>query len=289
MASGYINTIDKQNVAGNMASNRANRNARETRTSRSSGFGNTAFGNTMFGNTMFGKGDINIAGPQRLISTVLGGVLSIQGLFSGSLKGLLVAGVGGGLLYRGLTGHSGLFQRLGVNTARRSERRATGVPAGRGVRAEKTITINRAPEELYRFWRDFRNLPKMMSHVEAIEVQDDRRSHWIVRGPAGVRIEWDAEIIHEEENRLIGWRTLESADVSHAGSVHFKPAPGGRGTEMRVVLRFDPPGGKAGATVAQLFGQDPATEIEEDLRHFKQFMEAGEIPRACSPEHSVQA
>src|SRR2546430_110214 len=97
-------------------------------------------------------------------------------------------------------------------------------------------------------------------------------------GRAGMSVSWDAEIINEEPNRLIAWRSLEGSQVSTAGSVHFTPAPGDRGTEVRVVLKYDPPGGKLGGWLAWLFGADPECEIQEDLRRFKQLTEAGEIP-----------
>jgi uncharacterized membrane protein len=98
----------------------------------------------------------------------------------------------------------------------------------------------------------------------------------VAKAPAGSRVEWDAEIYNEKENELIAWRSLEGADVNSAGSVHFTAAPGGRGTEVRVVLKYDPPGGIVGATIARLFGEEPSQQIDEDLRRFKQVMETGE-------------
>jgi uncharacterized membrane protein len=117
-----------------------------------------------------------------------------------------------------------------------------------------------------------------MNHLESVRVCDEKRSHWVAKGPLGVRVEWDAEIITERPNELIGWRSLPGSEVDTAGSVHFTPAPGGRGTEVRVVLKYDPPGGKVGATLAKLFGRSGSQEIQEDLRHFKEIMEAGEVP-----------
>jgi uncharacterized membrane protein len=149
------------------------------------------------------------------------------------------------------------------------------VPYGKGIQVEQSITVDATPAALYSFWRKLENLPRIMSHVRSVTVRDDRRSHWIVRGPAGRDIEWDAEIINEVPGELIGWRSVGGAQVDHAGSVHFEPAAGGSGTVVRVVLRYDPPGGKIGAAFAKLFGEDPSQQIKEDLRRFKELIESG--------------
>jgi uncharacterized membrane protein len=108
-------------------------------------------------------------------------------------------------------------------------------------------------------------------------VTGEGRSHWVAKAPAGTTVEWDAEVYNEKENEMIAWRSLEGSQVDNAGSVHFTPAPGGRGTQVRVVLKYDPPAGVIGAAVARLFGESPAQQIDEDLRRFKQLMEAGEV------------
>ena len=148
------------------------------------------------------------------------------------------------------------------------------------VKVEKTVTINKSAQDLYRFWHNFENLPRFMKHLAAVRNLGNKRSHWVARGPLGKQVAWDAEIITEEPNRLIAWRSLEGSEVATAGSVHFTPAPGGRGTEVRVEMKYDPPAGKVGALIAKLFGEDPARQIQEDLRRFKQLMETGEIPKA---------
>jgi uncharacterized membrane protein len=220
---------------------------------------------------------INVGPTERWASIISGGAMALYGLTRGNLGGMALALVGGGLIYRGATGHCGLYERLGVNTAR-AKSRAASIPGERGIKVEKSITVNRQPEELYRFWRNFENLPKFMSHLESVRVTGDRRSHWVAKAPAGASVEWDAEIINEKENEMIAWRSLEGADVDNAGSVHFTRATGGRGTEVRVVLEYDPPGGALGALFAKVFGQAPDQQIQEDLRRFKQVMEAGETP-----------
>jgi uncharacterized membrane protein len=146
-----------------------------------------------------------------------------------------------------------------------------------GIKVQSAVTIARPADELYRFWRDFENLPRIFEDVESVTVEDDRHSHWVACGPTG-RIEWDAEVINQIENELIAWGSDQDADVPNAGSVHFHPAPHGRGTEVILTFEYKPPGGKIGAVVARLFGGDPAPALRESLRRFKQLMEAEEIP-----------
>jgi uncharacterized membrane protein len=161
---------------------------------------------------------------------------------------------------------------------RQSERGpATAIPAGRGAKVEEAMTINRPAKDLYDFWRDFERLPHFMKHLESVRKTGGNRSHWVAKGPLGMRVEWDAEIYNENPNEMIAWRSLEGSEVDTTGSIHFRPAPAGRGTEVRVVLKYDPPAGKAGALAAKLFGKDPEGMIREDLCRFKQLMEAGEM------------
>jgi uncharacterized membrane protein len=151
------------------------------------------------------------------------------------------------------------------------------LPRDRSIRVQQSITVNRPPEELYRFWRDFANLPRFMRHLEAVQVTSETRSHWQVKAPIGMRVEWDAEIINDRPNELIAWRSCEGADVDNAGTVHFTPAPGGRGTEIRVELQYIPPGGVLGAAIAKLFGEAPDQQVSEDLRRLRQVVEVGEV------------
>jgi uncharacterized membrane protein len=118
-----------------------------------------------------------------------------------------------------------------------------------------------------------------MGHLESVRTIDDKRSHWVAKAPRGARIEWEAEIYNEKENELIAWRSLQKADVNNAGSVHFRALPDGRGTEVRVIINYEPPAGRLGAAVAKLLGEDPARELEEDLARFKHLIEAGGVPR----------
>jgi uncharacterized membrane protein len=147
----------------------------------------------------------------------------------------------------------------------------------REVHVETSIAIDRSPEELYAFWRDFRNLPLFMKNLKSVDELDGNRSHWVARSVNDATVEWDAEIYNEIENELIAWRSLENADVVNAGSVRFQAGPKGHGTYVRVALNYNPPGGNLGAAIAQFLGAEPGQLIKEDLRRFKQLIEAGEI------------
>lgn len=225
------------------------------------------------------SGGVNVGQTERWISSIGGGALAVYGLTRGNLAGVGLALIGASLVYRGTTGHCYAYEAMGVNTAGgEGDNPNVSVRGGHGIKVEKSLTINREPAELYRFWRNFENLPRIMNHLEAVQVTGEGRSHWVARGPAGTSVEWDAEVYNEKENELIAWRSLEGSQVDNAGSVHFRPAPGGRGTELRVVLKYDPPAGVVGATVAKLFGESPEQQLDEDLRRFKSLMEAGEVP-----------
>lgn len=230
-----------------------------------------------------GAQGVNVGQVERLASAIGGGALALYGLTRGNLPGVALALLGASLVYRGTTGHCYAYQAMGVNTAGgETENPNVSVRGGHGVKVEKSITVNRTPEELFRFWRNFENLPRVMSHLEAVQVTGGNRSHWVAKAPAGTNVEWDAEVYNEKENELIAWRSLEGADVDNAGSVHFTPSTTGRGTELRVVLKYDPPGGKIGAAVAKLFGEEPDQQLDEDLRRFKTMMESGEVPAGAA-------
>jgi len=220
---------------------------------------------------------VNVGEAERLASKIGGGVLVGVGLMKGGVKGLTLAGLGAALLYRGATGHCSLYQAIGANT---SDDRGPfdSVPAQSGVRVEEAITIGLPPDELFRFWRDYSNLPKFMEGVESVTATDPEgmHSHWVARGPMGTTFEWDAEIHNEIPGELIAWRST-SGQIETAGSVHFEAAPGDRGTVVRVNQKFNPPGGKLGVAAAKLLGHDPAAVTRENLRRLKQIVEAGEI------------
>ena len=229
----------------------------------------------------------NLGRMERWLSAVAGGALAAYALRRREALGGAAAIAGAALLYRGATGHCDVYEALGVNRAR-GEGRGTGVIAdfgsdtrqrlggARGIHVEESVTINRPIAEVYRFWRDFENLPTFMRHLESVSMREAGVSHWVAKGPAGLKVEWDARIINEVDNKVIGWQSLEGSTVSTAGSVNFDQDT--HGTRVTVHLQYSPPGGRAGAAVARLFGEEPNQTVREDLRRFKQLIETGEIP-----------
>jgi len=198
----------------------------------------------------------------RWASLIGGGALVLLGLRERSLRGALMAVAGGGLAYKAATSQGGVQEALGMNQA---------------IKVEKTVTINKPVAELYRFWHDFENLPTFMRHLKSVKVMSDKRSHWVANAPLGASVEWDADIIEDRENEFISWASVEGADVDNSGFVRFKPAPADRGTEVKVVIEYNPPGGAIGAAIAKLFGEEPEQQIGDELSRFKMLMEAGEI------------
>jgi len=218
---------------------------------------------------------VNVGRSERLPSLLGGGLPAAFGLSRGTLGGLALAAVGGGLIYRGATGHCHLYGALGLNTAGRGP--ATGVPAGAGCRVDESVIVNSPAADLYRYWRNFENLPRFMPGLKSVTVEGGR-SHWAAEAPMGASATWDAEIVNEIEGELIAWRSLPGSAVDTAGSVHFRRAPDGAGTVVSVEMKYNPPAGRAGAGFAWLFGDDARRQVKEALRAFKLLMETGERP-----------
>jgi len=219
----------------------------------------------------------NVGTNERLVSAAAGSILTVVGLGRRSLAGLVVAGLGGAFVYRGLSGRCSVYQALGINTGSQKVRMQT--LENRGVHVAESLLIDKSPEELYAYWRNLENLPQIMSHLKSVQVIDSRRSHWVATAPsiAGGQVEWDAEITADEENRRIEWQSLPGSSVENRGSVEFLRAPGDRGTGVRVVMDYSPPAGQLGKWIAKLFGEEPEQQIWDDLRNFKRVMEVGEV------------
>jgi uncharacterized membrane protein len=211
----------------------------------------------------------NLSDTERLGSLIVGGALVLTGLSQRSLLRNLLTVSGGSLMYHGVMGDKSLQNKLMETTA--------GLAAN-SIRVEKTVTIqNKSPEELYTYWRNFENLPTFMNNLQSVRLVNETRSHWAAKSPMGNSIEWDAEMLIDRPNELITWASVPGADVENSGSVRFTPAYPGRGTEVKLVLEYSPPGGKITDAVAKVFNQSPEQQIVEDLRHFKMLMETGEI------------
>jgi|SRR5688572_18705163 len=225
----------------------------------------------------------NMSEPERWISLAVGAGLLALGLKQGIREGLMFALTGGALLYRGATGQCPMYRVAGIDTSSSRPRPGVSVPHGRGVKIEHSVLINKSPDELYRYWRQFENLPRFMDHLASVKTEGDKRSHWVVKTIGNAEISWDAEIVNDLPNELIAWRTVENSDVDHAGSVRFEGTE--RGTTVKVTMEYRPPAGKVGVGLAKLFGQEPRQMIESDLRRFKQLMESGEVMSVQGQAH----
>lgn len=222
----------------------------------------------------------NVGDGERVVSGIAGGALVAYGLKQGGIGGTLLALLGGDMLYRGVTGHCHLYDATGINTATGDAGNLKS-PYGKGwlsgkVHVTQAVTINKSAAELYQFWRNFENLPIFMKHLESVKVLDGSRSHWVAKAPLGQSVEWDAELTSEVENEKIGWRSVEGSDIANSGVVEFLPTRN-RGTEVKVTMIYEAPGGKFGSYLAWAFGEEPSSQIAEDLRRFKSLMETGLI------------
>ena len=228
---------------------------------------------------------VNVGKKERAASVAGGSGLMLYGLKRGGWSGTLIAFLGGTLAYRGLTGHCDVSAALGRNTNKTdvggehegSSEKSKELPGHGGILVHRSVSIDKSPEELYAFWRKLENLPRFMNHLQTVEETDATHSHWVAKAPAGTNVSWDAEIIRDNPSELIAWRSTEGSTIPNSGSVRFVPGPEGRGTEVKVNLEYQPPGGVIGAAVAKLFGEEPQQQVNEDMLRFKQLMETGEI------------
>jgi uncharacterized membrane protein len=219
----------------------------------------------------------SLAHAEQWLAFSMGALLLINGASRRTLAGTCVAAASTPLLYRGVMGRWPAFLARGWA----DDDTKTALAGDRGVHVREAVRLELPIEEVYRFWRRLENLPRFMSHLDRVTESSNGRSHWVARGPAGLAVEWDAEIINEVENQILAWRSLEGSDVVTAGSVSFDRVRNGRSTQVSVHLQYAPPAGKPGNLVAALFGRAPAQTIREDLRQLKQMLEAGELAQAA--------
>jgi len=212
----------------------------------------------------------NVDNWERVMSLVAGAALISLAARSRRWRSL-AAPAGAGLIGRGLTGFCPV--NYAVGRGRTLDDTRSALSGARGVNVDERITIARRAEEVFEFWRDLANLPRFLSHLERVDVIDGRHSHWVVEGPAGMHVEWDAELINEIRPDLLAWRSLPGADVASAGSVQFRPL-GPSQTELRVRMQYAPPAGRAGAAIARWLGDSPESMLRTDLRRLKDILEA---------------
>jgi uncharacterized membrane protein len=196
-----------------------------------------------------------------------------------SIPGLLLAAGAAPLAWRGATGRwpAGLESLVPFSGDTRE-----ALSGARGIHVRESVRLECPVDEVYRFWSRLENLPTFMENLAEVTDLGGGRSHWVARGPGGFRVEWDAEIINQIQNKVLAWKSLPGGDVVSAGSVTFEPARGtDSGTQLTVTLQYEPPAGQFGKLVASAFGREPSQTIREDLRRLKQLLEAGEIAKAA--------
>lgn len=227
-----------------------------------------------------GELPVNLGSAERIASIAAGGALIVFGLLRRRWAGLALATGGGYLVARSITGHCAIYDAAGISTAPEPRSTQERIVGPDGIKVDKVVTIQRSAEELYNVWRELQNLPGIMTHLLSVTGDVESGSHWTVRGPGGVDVSWDAIVTLDDANRLISWQSIPGSQIVNTGLVRFRPLPGDRGTEIHVVLHYRPPFGALGKLLAPLFEREPSHQIEEDLRRFKQRMEAGEVATA---------
>ncbi len=217
-----------------------------------------------------------LADAENWLALGAGALFLLLGTSRRSTAGACLVVASAPLLYRGITGSWPDVLNGSADGTR------TALGGDRGVHVRESVRLEVPVGDVYRYWRRLENLPRFMTHLDRVTERSDGRSHWVTSGPAGLVVEWDAEIINEVENEVLAWRSLPGSDVATAGSVKFESVRGARSTQVNVNLQYAPPAGKAGALIAFLFGREPSHTVREDLRQFKQLLEAGEIPRVSA-------
>ena len=203
----------------------------------------------------------------------IGGIgLIALGLRRKSWRGGTMALIGADLLSCAATGHH-LYELVARDDAHAGVGEGTRIPHQRGVQVEDSVRVEVPAQEAYAFVRRLENLPRFLKHVKRVETRDDKRSHWVVKAPAGTEVEWDAEIINDVPGKLIAWRSVNDPDVDSAGSIHFERAGGNGSTRIRVRMQYLPPAGTLGAGVAKLLGEEPEQQLREDLARLKLALE----------------
>jgi uncharacterized membrane protein len=219
---------------------------------------------------------INVGTTERRVSVIGGAILTFYELTRLDLKSIVLALLAGSAIYRGITGHSFLYQAFGVNTCEKRPGMLVHLSARPGIRVRRTMTINRSAESLYQFWHEVENLPLFMKYVQSVRSTGDNRSHWMAKAPiTGAAVEWDSEVTVDQENRYIAWRTPGETPLAHAGSVRFEPAQYSHETVVTLTLDFYQSGSPVVQAISKFLGYVPEQLTLEDLRRFKELVEAG--------------
>lgn len=224
---------------------------------------------------------VNVGDSERMLSGLVGGAfLLLAAQQKKSWLSSSAALMGLSMLGRGWTGNCKIYRELGIDSSHGGHQLVIpGSMLNGTVKVQKTVTIKGTPAQIYQFWRKFDNLPSFMQNLESVSETAPGRTHWVARGPGDLQLEWDARIHEDTTNERISWTTVDDSPIHHNGSVSFREDPNGRGTQVKVVLRYDIPGGRLGQGLAKLLGSEPGQQLDADLRRLKMFLETGEVAR----------
>jgi len=220
----------------------------------------------------------NWAPSARLAAGVAGGALAAAGARRKDTLGSVLSLAGLTVLARSVTN--------------KELRELAGVEGRQAIDIQKTINVNAPVGEVFGFFTDWENWPKFMTHVRSVTASGPRgavgeRTHWVVDGPAGTTVEWDAETTRFVENEVIAWVSVEGSIVQHAGTLTFSNNPDGS-TRVHVQMSYNPPAGAVGHTVAKIFGRDPRRQMNDDLARLKTTIETGTPPRDAAQAGGMQ-
>jgi uncharacterized membrane protein len=227
----------------------------------------------------------NIGQTERWLSGIVGGAFAAYGVSRRDWLGSGIAVLGSALFYRGASGHSFLYQAMNISTAEKQPNFAPGIPktvssipGKRGTRVQRLMTVNRSAEDLFNYWYDIEKAPLYMDYVQSVLRTGERTSHWITQGPGNKTVEWNSELLEVVPNKSISWHVHGKPTTANAGKVSFDPASDGLGTIVTLELDFLQFQGAFGTGIGMIVGHIPEKQALETLRHFKELMEAGEIP-----------
>jgi uncharacterized membrane protein len=209
------------------------------------------------------------SGSTRSAAVVGGGALGLYALASRSPLAILAGLAGLTLLTRGAS-NKPLSQLVGGRY--------------RSVDVTRSIHIDASPDKVYELWSNYENFPHFMSNVVEVRDLGNRRSHWVVRGPAGTEFRFDSVLTEQSRPRRLAWRSEPGAEIEQSGSVEFQPSRGG--TRVTVHMSYIPPAGAIGHGLAAMIGSDPERKMEEDLGRMKAVIERGAIPSSAAREGS---
>jgi uncharacterized membrane protein len=209
----------------------------------------------------------NVSNFERGLSIGMGALLiysAVKNFKKTPFRAILRAGFGAGIVFRGASGNCPVYSAMNVDGTK-----------GHTVNMRTTFVVNRPRKDVYAAWRDLSSLPRFMKHLKSVHEISGTRSHWEAKIPEGspISISWDAEIVKEEPETLLAWRSLPGSTIDNAGKVEFRDALGHQATELRVTIIYRPPAGNIGTGVAKLFNPLFRKIVKEDVLNFKQYFE----------------